>query len=72
VRGLVNKVNGILKSMILKMSRERPIDWDRYVTLLLFANREVPQESLGFLPFEYLYGTSVRGLMQFPRVLDKK
>jgi len=70
--GLVEKFNGTLKAMIVKMSRERPKDWDRYVTPLLFAYREVPQESLGFSPFELLYGRSVRGPMQILRELWTK
>jgi len=69
--GLVEKFNGTLKSMIVKMSRERPKDWDRYVTPL-FAYREVPQESLGFSPFELLYGRSVRGPMQILKELWTK
>ena len=32
-------------------------------TLLLFAYSEAPQESLGFSPFELLYGRMVRGPM---------
>ena len=61
--GLVEKFNGTLKSMIRKMCTERPKDWDRYMSALLFAYREVPQESLGFSPFELLYGRTVRGPM---------
>ena len=70
--GLVEKFNGTLKSLIAKMSRERPEDWDIYVTPLLFAYREVPQESLGFSPFELLYERSVRGPMQIRRELWTK
>ena len=36
---------------------------------LLFAYREVPQESTGFAPFELLYGRTVRGPMQILREL---
>ncbi|KAJ8044259.1 hypothetical protein HOLleu_11669 [Holothuria leucospilota] len=59
--GLVEKFNGTLKRMLRRMCKERPRDWDRYLPALLFAYREVPQESLGFSPFELLYGRSVRG-----------
>ena len=37
-----------------------PNDWDRYFPALLFAYREVPQASLGFSPFELLYGRTVK------------
>ena len=36
-------------------------DWDEGVHLLLFAVRESVQESLGFSPFELVFGHSVRG-----------
>ena len=49
--------------MLKKLCEERPRDWDRYLCPLLFAYREVPQETLGFSPFELLYGRSVRGPM---------
>ncbi|CAG2201844.1 Retrovirus-related Pol polyprotein from transposon 17.6,Retrovirus-related Pol polyprotein from transposon opus,Retrovirus-related Pol polyprotein from transposon 297,Retrovirus-related Pol polyprotein from transposon gypsy [Mytilus edulis] len=50
--GLVERFNGSLKLMLNRMCHERPKDWDRYVNALLFAYREVPQESLKFSPFE--------------------
>ena len=40
---------------------EKPKQWDRYIDPLLFAYREAPQDSLGFSPFELLYGRTVRG-----------
>ena len=61
--GLVEKFNGTLKQMLKKMCHEKPKDWDKYLNSLLFAYREVPQESTGFSPFELLYGRSVRGPM---------
>ncbi|XP_064472919.1 uncharacterized protein LOC135387751 [Ornithodoros turicata] len=59
--GLVEKFNGTIKIMLKRMCEERPRDWDRYLSPLLFAYREVPQASLGFSPFELLYGRHVRG-----------
>ena len=61
--GLVERFNGTLKTMLKRMCVEKPKDWDRYLPALLFAYREVPQESLGFSPFELLYGRTVRGPM---------
>ncbi|XP_070545582.1 uncharacterized protein [Ptychodera flava] len=61
--GLCEKFNAVLKSMLRKLSSEKPKDWDRYVNALLFAYREAPQESTGFSPFELLYGRTVRGPM---------
>ena len=59
--GLVERFNGTMKRMLRRMCAERPKDWDRYLPALLFAYREAPQESLGFSPFELLYGRTVRG-----------
>ncbi|KAL3854643.1 hypothetical protein ACJMK2_013904 [Sinanodonta woodiana] len=67
--GLVEKFNGTLKQMLRRMCVEKPKDWDRYLNALLFAYREVPQESLGFSPFELLYGRTVRGPMRILREL---
>jgi len=70
--GLVEKFNGTLKSMIKKLCLERPSDWDRYLEPALFAYREVKQDSLGFSPFELLYGRTVRGPMEILRELWSK
>ena len=37
--------------------------WHRFINPLLFAYREVPQESTDFSPFELLYGRAGRGPM---------
>ena len=67
--GLVEKFNGTLKTMLKRMTSERTKDWDKYLPAVLFAIREVPQESLGFSPFELLYGRNVRGPMSILREL---
>ena len=59
--GLIEHFNGTLKSMLKRMCAEKPKHWDRYINALLFAYREAPHESLGFSPFELLYGRTVRG-----------
>jgi len=67
--GLVERFNGTLKTMLKRMCSERPRDWDRYINALLFAYREAPQESLGFAPFDMLYGRSVKGPLRILRQL---
>ena len=57
--GLVERFHATMKQMLRRMCAERLKDWDKYLPALLFAIREVPQESLGFSPFELLYGRSV-------------
>ena len=58
--GLTERFNGTLKSMIRKLTASNQKDWDEHLPHLLFAYREVPQESTGFSPFELLYGRRVR------------
>lgn len=70
--GLVEKFNGTLKQMLKRMCAERPKDWDKYLNALLFAYRDIPQESLGFSPCKLLYGHTVRGPMKILKELWTK
>ncbi|XP_047481664.1 uncharacterized protein LOC125034066 [Penaeus chinensis] len=58
--GAVERLNGVLKSMIKKLCVDHPKDWDRYIPAALFAYREIPNDSLKFSPFELLYGRQIR------------
>ena len=60
---LTEKFNGTMKSILKRLCSEQPRQWHHYINPLLFAHREVPQESTGFSPFELLYGRPVRGPM---------
>ena len=70
--GLCERFNGTLKQMLKQMCTDCPRDWDKYLNAVLFAYREVPQESLGFSPFELVYGRSVRGPMSILKELCTK
>ena len=70
--GLVERSNATLVTMLKKLASEQPRCWDRFIPALLFAYREVPQESTGFSPFELLYGRTVRGPMAVLRDLWTK
>ena len=59
----LEKFNGTLKQMLRRLCHQKPKDWDKNINAALFAYREVPQESLGFSPFELVYGRHVRGPM---------
>ena len=65
--GLVERFNGSLKKMLRRLCCDQPKQWHRYINPLLFAYREVPQEAMGFSPFELLYGRTLRGPMQILR-----
>ena len=67
--GLVERFNGTMKLMLKRLCAERPRDWDKYLGPVLFAYREVPQESSGFSPFKLVYGWPVRGPMKILKEL---
>ena len=69
---LTEKFTGTMKSMLKRLCSEQPRQWHRYINPLLFAYREVPQESTGFSPFELLYGRAVRGPMTILKQLWTK
>ena len=60
-QGALERFHQTLKSMIRTYCEDHKRDWDEGIPLLLFAVREVVQESLGFSPFELVFGRSVRG-----------
>lgn len=47
--------------MLRMYCKEFEKDWDDGTPLLLFAARDVTQESLGFSPAELVFGHTVRG-----------
>ena len=60
-QGCLERFHQTFKSMLRKYCLETDHDWDEHINLLLFALRECPQESLGYSPFELLYGRQIRG-----------
>lgn len=65
--GLVEWSNQTLKRMLQKFVAGTGQNWDKWLPLLLFAYREVPQASTGFPPFELLYGWDVQGPLDLLR-----
>ena len=59
--GLGERFSKTVKEMLRKTVTDGGKDWDRMISHLLFAYKEVPQSSTGFSPFELLYGRDVRG-----------
>jgi len=49
--------------MIRKFMIEDERYWDKWLDSLLFAVRDVPQDSTGFSPFELLFGRTPRGML---------
>ena len=50
--------------MIRSNSFDTEKDWDEGTHLLLFADRESVQESLGLIPFELVFGHTLRGALK--------
>lgn len=60
-QGAIERFHQTLKSMLRSYCLEFSKDWDEGVHLLLFAVREVVQDSLGFSPAELVFAHTVRG-----------
>ena len=60
-QGALERFHQTLKNMIRTYCHDTEKDWDEGIHLLLFAAREAVQESLGFNPFELVFGHNVRG-----------
>lgn len=60
-QGALERWHQTLKNMMRIYCFETERDWDEGIHLLLFAARESVQESLGFSPFELVFGHTVRG-----------
>ena len=65
--GLVERFNGTLKTVLKKLTSEKPRDWHKHLPALLFAFRDAQHSSTGFSPFELIYGHRVRGPLAFLR-----
>ena len=61
--GLCENINKTVKNLLKKVVSERPQDWSRYITPLMFAVRDTPQDSMASTPFELLFGHRVRTSM---------
>lgn len=60
-QGALERYHQTLKNMLRCYCMDQEKDWDEGVPMLLFATREVVQESLGFSPFDLVFGHAVRG-----------
>ena len=60
-QGVLEHFHQTLKNMMKAYCMEHGNDWDQSIHLHVFAMREAMQESLGFSPFELIFGRMVRG-----------
>lgn len=59
--GLIERLNGTLKTMLKKLCVATNQMWDRSTDPFLSAYREALQDTLAFSPFELLYDCTLRG-----------
>lgn len=59
--GCVERLHGSLKAALRNLCIDKTREWHRYLTLNLFALRELPSDRTGFSAFELLYGRSIMG-----------
>ena len=60
-QGAIERFHQTLKNMIRSYCFEYKTEWDQGIHMLLFAVREAVQDSLGFSPFELVFGRTIRG-----------
>ena len=60
-QGALERFHQTIKSMLKKYCLEHGSDWDRELPFALFAIRSAPNESLGFSPFDLIFGHVPRG-----------
>ena len=63
-QGALERFHSTLKNLIRTYCLDNEKDWDEGISLFLFAVRESVQESLGFSPFELVFGHSVCGALK--------
>ena len=66
-QGALERFHQTLKNMIRSYCFDTEKGWDEGIHLLLFAVRESLQESLGFSPFELVFGQTVRGPLKLSK-----
>jgi hypothetical protein len=59
--GSCERFNRTMKSMIRSLTDKFHDSWDECLQWVLFAYREIPVETVGFSPFELLFGRNIRG-----------
>jgi transposase InsO family protein len=65
--GQCERFNQTLKSMLKSFMTDEPKRWCKLLPYLLFAYREVPNQTTKFSPFELVYGRTVRGPLRVLR-----
>ena len=60
-QGLVERFHRTFKDLLTAWCLQHGTEWDEAVDILLFAIRDAPSESLGYSPFQLIFGHKPRG-----------
>ena len=62
--GMVERMNQTVKLMLKKVVQDKQSDCDRFLPMVLFAYREVPQDATGYSPFQLVFGGNPKGIFE--------
>ena len=65
--GLVERFNQTVVGMLRKVAYGNTDEWDTYLPAALYAYRTTPHASLGYSPYEMIYGSQPRGPLEILR-----
>ena len=60
-QGALERYHKTLKSLLRSFCIENKLSWDENLPLVMYATRHLIQDSLGFSPFQLVFGHNVRG-----------
>ena len=66
-QGALERFHATLKSILRAHCTKRQNDWDKGVLFVLFTIRDSVQESLGYSPFELVYGYELRNPLKIAK-----
>ena len=62
--GLVESFNGVFKQKLLALAGEHPHTWPKYIDGVLYALRTTVVDSIGYSPFELMFGREPKLLLE--------
>ena len=60
-QAILEQFHSTSKNTITKYTSHNPNKWEEDIPFVLFASQSAPSVSLGFSPYEMIYGHNVRG-----------
>jgi len=70
--GMAERFNQTYKNMLAHAVQKHQCQWHKYVPLMVWALREVPNATTGVSPYKLVYGRVPRGPLAILRVLGRR